>query len=469
MNPPKKKPDDGGVNIAPASDNNVMKVTEDCLFVRTVYGCMFGGRSSMSWWGTVMSVFVWAYFVGCGYGVYSHTVAGGKYYGSFFDFTLDNWPYTFLIPFLFFLAMFWMFIPWRLQLPIIFNRKTMKVSCHIKGRTLTQDWKQLNARIHDVTSPVYGGAPVNEGALRLMFPCPETNRLELESVYATTDADIARTVRGIVGAAMIWAYICLYMEKGMAALPPSDPGVPKYRFKSVRELFKAFNPIPIIPKRSNYLPISLPFFLFLELPGIPLVILGDLIYLGLDCILPRRKWPKGLLEACDYVWDGSNDYGPRSDDALVATAAASSESVAILPVMVGLIGECLLIAGLIFGDNIIFNTMNYWHTTLDEKFRGYSIVGYDPQLVDTNWHTWFQTDSLDVTIVFPLPGHQHTLSNMRTGKILSADILSSGGCMIIYKYENLEDVKEYPLTVSYVPDDPAHGKRLEATFVVKKE
>jgi hypothetical protein len=96
-----------------------------------------------------------------------------------------------------------------------------------------------------------------------MFPCPGTNRLELESVHATTDAEIARTSRGIVGAAMIWAYICLYMEKGMAALPPSEPRVPKYRFKNVQELFNALSPTHILPKWSVWLPISFPFFLFL--------------------------------------------------------------------------------------------------------------------------------------------------------------------------------------------------------------
>ncbi|MDR1890045.1 MAG: hypothetical protein LBQ81_11830, partial [Zoogloeaceae bacterium] len=43
--------------------------------------------------------------------------------------------------------------------------------------------------------------------------------------------------------------------------------------------------------------------------------LAELIYMGLDRVLPRRRWPKELLEACDYVWDGSNDRGPISEHA----------------------------------------------------------------------------------------------------------------------------------------------------------
>jgi hypothetical protein len=113
MNPAtkKQKQDECGVRIAPASDNNVMKITDDCLFVRTYYGRVFGGRASMSWWGTTMSVFVWALFFGVCYKGHIYDVERGKYFGSFFRYYFDYWGYTLLIPFLFFLAMFWIFIP----------------------------------------------------------------------------------------------------------------------------------------------------------------------------------------------------------------------------------------------------------------------------------------------------------------------------------------------------------------------
>ena len=38
-----------------------------------------------------------------------------------------------------------------------------------------------------------------------------------------------------------------------------------------------------------------------------LAILGDLQYFALDRMLPKRKWPQALLDACDGVWDGSGD------------------------------------------------------------------------------------------------------------------------------------------------------------------
>lgn len=170
----------------------------------------------------------------------------------------------------------------------------------------------MGGSIQEVVSPIYGGGLAREGMLYLKFPYRETDKTEI-AIYGTADSDAARAKPQFFGAAMIWAYITLYMEKGKAALPPFAPEVPKHGFRSLGELFKAFNPIPNIPKWSIWLPISLPFFLFLELPGTPLVILSDLIYMGLDRLLPRRKWPQELLEACDHVWDGSNDYGPRCD------------------------------------------------------------------------------------------------------------------------------------------------------------
>jgi hypothetical protein len=51
---------------------------------------------------------------------------------------------------------------------------------------------------------------------------------------------------------------------------------------------------------------------------------------------------------------------------------------------------------------------------------------------------------------------------------IKIESLPSGGKKCVYKYENLEEVKEYPLSFSYTPDDPAYGKQLEARFVVKK-
>ncbi|WP_314598979.1 hypothetical protein, partial [Burkholderia aenigmatica] len=54
--------------------------------------------------------------------------------------------------------------------------------------------------------------------------------------------------------------------------------------------------------------VSLAPFLFpIVAPILWIITLGDLIYMGLDRILPRRKWPQELIDACDGVWDGRDD------------------------------------------------------------------------------------------------------------------------------------------------------------------
>jgi hypothetical protein len=57
--------------VEPWVDNNVMKVTPNCLFMRTSSAILLDGRRSMSWWAVFMSVFIivflffadeWVYF-----------------------------------------------------------------------------------------------------------------------------------------------------------------------------------------------------------------------------------------------------------------------------------------------------------------------------------------------------------------------------------------------------------------------
>ncbi|MNT02464.1 hypothetical protein D3C72_1369630 [compost metagenome] len=111
------------------------------------------------------------------------------------------------------------------------------------------------------------------------------------------------TKRGIYGAAMIWEYIRLYMHAGAQAVPPIAP-IAEYRLKRPTDAFRHFNPFKALRVKFWWYPVAVPFFLFVALPLAPVAIAGDLLYYALDRILPRRKWPQGLIDACDGVWDG---------------------------------------------------------------------------------------------------------------------------------------------------------------------
>src|SRR5690606_10660697 len=113
----------------------------------------------------------------------------------------------------------WILIPWRTQIPVIFNRSTRKVTCEIKKRIITWDWDDLEAYIKDVTTFAVGGAPLNEGVLTLAFDVPNPDkgdrmeRLRI-GIKGTEDAIPAMLNRGIYGAAMVWEYIRLFMREG---------------------------------------------------------------------------------------------------------------------------------------------------------------------------------------------------------------------------------------------------------------
>lgn len=40
------RPDGPLLSVAPAADNNLMRMTEDCLFMRTASGSLYGGRGA---------------------------------------------------------------------------------------------------------------------------------------------------------------------------------------------------------------------------------------------------------------------------------------------------------------------------------------------------------------------------------------------------------------------------------------
>ncbi|NBA98347.1 hypothetical protein [Pseudomonas sp. R5(2019)] len=304
--------DDPPLGVEPAADNNIMKITEDCLFMRTAMSSMYGGRNSMSWWAAVATPFIFLFFCGIEYWGFLHDRDQNGYSAGALSHYLENWYYPAGITAAFFLGCFWMFIPWRTQLPIIFNRKTRRITCMIQGKCLSERWDHLDAYIKDVTSFAAGSGTINEGVLTLAFPYvkPDSRNGDWHlriGIYATSDHPQAVINRGIYGAAQVWEYIRLYMRDGAGALPPSCALAP-YTISSAREAVQQFNPLKVLRvQHPAWLIVAVPIFLFIALPGAPLVMLGDIFYMWLNRILPRRKWPQALIDACDGVWDGKDD------------------------------------------------------------------------------------------------------------------------------------------------------------------
>ncbi|MDR3157729.1 MAG: hypothetical protein LBU11_01700 [Zoogloeaceae bacterium] len=310
------RPDDPPLGVPAEADVNVMKVVGDCLFARSATGSIHGGFGSMSWWATCVSL---AMGIGISYLVYylcDKEIAARIYTGTIGclqEGVLKNgyfWVSIFAFP----VGCFWMYIPWRRQLPIIFNRRTRQVTCYYKGKAYVQDWDSMKAYVKSVRSVHYGGFPLKEGMLAIAFATGRNPESGEETYIRQPICGACHTVisvqnSSIYQAAMIWEYIRLFMREGKEALPPTayqqEPfmPLPRYCCKNLREVFEKLIPENPLRIKPWWWPLLLLRFLLISLPYLVLTLPTDLAYLCLDRILPRRKWPKELLEACDYVWE----------------------------------------------------------------------------------------------------------------------------------------------------------------------
>ncbi|MDH0681236.1 DUF6708 domain-containing protein [Achromobacter animicus] len=303
------RPSDPPLAVSAAADNNVMRLSENCLFMRTAFGSMFGGRYGISWWATVAVLFLFVPFSVGTYVAYVHQRQYEGYGGGVSAFFMENWDVFIGAPVAFAFACIWLYIPWRTQLPIIFNRRTRKVSCFVQGTWVSQHWDGLEAYIKDVTTFAAGGAPINEGVLTLAFPysiqhSQRINQKLRVGITGTQDDAQAIINRGIYGAAQIWEFIRLFMREGPSALPLSSARTP-YSISHSSEAVRHFNPLKVLKvKHAAWLLFAVPFFIFIALPVAPMLMLGDISYMWLDRMLPRRQWPQELIDACDGEWDG---------------------------------------------------------------------------------------------------------------------------------------------------------------------
>ncbi|CAA9200867.1 hypothetical protein [Flavobacterium collinsii] len=294
----KLHPNGPSLKVEPAADNNVAKVTENCLFMRIYPDSDYGGRYSMSWSTTVGFVLTWALFTFFTIKSYYHEISTGSFRGSLFEY-MNYVPL--LIAAIFFIDSSWIFIPWRRQLPIIFNRKTNKVTCFIDGHVVSEDFNSLKANIR---SFIKKGHSTHEGIPILVFQQVEEKSRPM--IKSTRNTPMGPVSVGVCGAGMVWEYIRLYMREGVEAVPLITP-INEYRLKNISDSFRHFNPLKALDVDFWWYPIAIPFFIFIALPLAPVVIIGDLLYYALDHILPRRSWPKELIDACEGVWDGNEN------------------------------------------------------------------------------------------------------------------------------------------------------------------
>jgi hypothetical protein len=134
------------LDIEPAADRNVERITDCCLDVRGKSSYLFGrGRGGGAWWMIWMGMMMTT-------GVLLLLIIGGLWkYGLNWK-VLTNTVYMLLTVSLpscaiFGLSLLWPIHIWKTHLPLRFNRQTRKVYFHWKGKTYVENWDAIRAYI----------------------------------------------------------------------------------------------------------------------------------------------------------------------------------------------------------------------------------------------------------------------------------------------------------------------------------
>jgi hypothetical protein len=131
------------------------------------------------------------------------------------------------------------------------------------------------------------------------------------------------------------------------------------------------------------------------------------------------------------------------------------------------------------GDDARFGPMNFWlnacvfgkhdslsqddlsYTTLEAELAAFHSAAFGPQLTDKDWdNTWipFTEDSLEVTLVYPLPGSEHKLSVQ--GHALLVNLTKtelSAPRKHVYQIGGLNKIERLILIASYTPENSTLG------------
>ena len=189
------------------------------------------------------------------------------------------------------------FILWRIEKPVCFNRKTRKVSFWIKGQLAQVNWDDIEAYTKLSRSAAAGsGALVKEQIVAFNIFTQASEHYEPEAHNVTIPGtDYWDKDDPVMGAKGLWEYIYLFMEKGKEGVPKPENTT---RICSLKESMIDTNPYPIkdvhiigIIINTILLPFTVPFAI--------LNVITDMVYCVLDKILPTRKPPKPLREACE--------------------------------------------------------------------------------------------------------------------------------------------------------------------------
>lgn len=151
---------------------------------------------------------------------------------------------------------------------------------------------------------------MREGVISILFDTKtwdDKDTLVNVNIYATEHhVDVYRFGPGY-GGLMVWEAIRHYMNCDEQAIASSGRLSDAYRFGKWSDPFVVFNPFRVFWTETRWLRLFAPLGFLLALPVCAVIIPGELLYMWLGRVLPRRKWPQEMIDACGGIWDGSDD------------------------------------------------------------------------------------------------------------------------------------------------------------------
>jgi len=254
------------------SNQSVIKITEDVIFMNRYYSNMSGGQySTYSGIGIGLIIF---------YIVIVLTFLSPASQNIDDDITFMLFASLIILP-LYMLQQ----IAWRRELPICFNKKTQKVSAWINGELAEIEWE----RFHMFQTKIQDGAQSTAevwlftlfGKSGKKYPMTIWDNLLPGGLYALVH-DFMNHKEPI-----ITEYGKMEIARGNFQFTYKELFLQRFKFRKEENIFMRI-----------FLVFSAVFF------TLPI----DFSMYGLNKILPRRKIPKELLEAC-WCEEGERVYG----------------------------------------------------------------------------------------------------------------------------------------------------------------
>jgi hypothetical protein len=268
------------LDIEPAADRNVERITECCLDASPKMSHFLGkGRGGGAWWMIWMGVFGSVPFLLVG--IYTNDFLNGFLF------------FVFIAAF-FGVSLLWPIHVWKNHYPIRFSRKTHKVYCHWSGKTYIEDWDTIKAYLQTKLEFNAHGAPSQTPQINIEFHNDDGSVAE-HSVIGVDKGGLGYDEQ----AAAFWEYIRRYMEEGAEHLPMPDSSheFGDNALKELREQYKLFplwkGEVSLLTKLFNVV-IILPFAIVWVAISYP----TEVIYYFLEKHVKTNPFPPEMEAAC---------------------------------------------------------------------------------------------------------------------------------------------------------------------------